>query len=341
MCISPTSVDAFLGASGPRGREVAFGALLLEPPPGPGGGLWLAVKGRQREGIITWVPRSIPVRLFVRSRLTRDQVANDPNMPRVPPPEVIAAWPAPNLANPERRGPAKTIVTVIFWAVAAAILVLRLYTRRYVSKHVGLDDLLVAAAFVPATAFSVVGIVVEYEFGWDRHIWDLSVEWITKGLQLRYVLQETLTPKPPSKGRCRKLRHFHRQPHQLRPLQPRNNLHEAVHPRPNLPPNRLDVDPPPPRRHRPHSPQPARHAHLPPPPLPPMPALLRLLDPLPCPDPTPLPQRGAHAAQLRVLEHRHGRRARGSAHGHRPPLAVPPAAADGGRRGLICDGVAS
>ncbi|KAL2111784.1 hypothetical protein VUR80DRAFT_9346 [Thermomyces stellatus] len=105
-------------------------------------------------------------------------------MPRVPPPEVIAAWPAPNLANPERRGPAKTIVTVIFWAVAAAILVLRLYTRRYVSKHVGLDDLLVAAAFVPATAFSVVGIVVEYEFGWDRHIWDLSVEWITKGLQL-------------------------------------------------------------------------------------------------------------------------------------------------------------
>ena len=109
-------------------------------------------------------------------------------MPRVPPPEVIAAWPAPNFTNPERRGPAKTILTVILWAVVTAILSLRLYTRRYISKHVGWDDLLVVAAFVPATAFSIVGIVVEYEFGWDRHIWDLSVEWITKGLQLSYVL---------------------------------------------------------------------------------------------------------------------------------------------------------
>lgn len=105
-------------------------------------------------------------------------------MPRVPPPEVVAAWPAPNPTDPERRGSAKTIVTVILWVLVAAILSLRLYTRRYISKHLRWDDLLAAAAFVPATAFSVTALVVEHKFGWDRHVWDLRVEWITKGLQL-------------------------------------------------------------------------------------------------------------------------------------------------------------
>lgn len=109
-------------------------------------------------------------------------------MPRVPPPEVVAAWPTPNLTSPETRGPTKTIITVIFWVLVAAVLLLRLYTRRYISRRLGWDDILVTAAFFPATAFSVVGIVAEYEFGWDKHIWDLKVEWITKGLQLRYVL---------------------------------------------------------------------------------------------------------------------------------------------------------
>lgn len=114
-----------------------------------------------------------------------------PRMPRVPPPEVIASWPSPS-PNPETRGPAKTIATVLLWALVVAVLLLRLYTRRYVTRCVGRDDILVTAAFVPGTAFSIVGIVAEYEFGWDRHIWDLSVEQITKGLQLRYDLTTRL-----------------------------------------------------------------------------------------------------------------------------------------------------
>lgn len=125
-------------------------------------------------------------------------------MPRVPPPEVVSAWPAQNLTDPERRGPAKTVVTVVLWALVAAVLSLRLYTRRYISKHLGWDDILAVVAFVPATAFSIVGIVAEYEFGWDRHIWDLPEEWVTKGLQLRYVAPLSSL----SRERDHRLRHF-------------------------------------------------------------------------------------------------------------------------------------
>ncbi|SPO02882.1 uncharacterized protein DNG_05560 [Cephalotrichum gorgonifer] len=106
-------------------------------------------------------------------------------MPRTITPEVIASWPAPNPTNPETRGPTKTILTALIWAVATGILFLRLYTRRCISHRMGWDDYLVTSAYIPATAFSVVGIAMDHASRWNRHIWDLTPEWIAKGLQLR------------------------------------------------------------------------------------------------------------------------------------------------------------
>lgn len=105
-------------------------------------------------------------------------------MPRTPPPEVVASWPAPNFVNPETRGPAKDIVTVILWAIVSIIIVLRIYTRRYISQRVGWDDVLVTVAYVTATAFLIVGIFVEHGYGWGRHIWDIPQDDIVTGLQL-------------------------------------------------------------------------------------------------------------------------------------------------------------
>jgi len=108
-------------------------------------------------------------------------------MPRTPPPEVIASWPAPNFVNPETRGPVKDIVTITLWVIVTGILTLRIYTRRYISRRVGWDDVLVTASYVTATAFLIVGIIVEHGYGWAKHIWDIPVDDVVTGFQLAYV----------------------------------------------------------------------------------------------------------------------------------------------------------
>jgi hypothetical protein len=105
-------------------------------------------------------------------------------MPRRIPIAVVLSWPAPNYVDPETRGPGKTILTVFLWTVVTAILALRLYTRRFISFGFGWDDILITLAYVPATAFSIVGIVAEYKYGWNRHTWDVSPDMIEIGLQL-------------------------------------------------------------------------------------------------------------------------------------------------------------
>ncbi|KEZ41568.1 Integral membrane protein [Scedosporium apiospermum] len=108
-------------------------------------------------------------------------------MPRTPPPEVIASWPAPNFVNPETRGPVKDIVTITLWVIVTGILTLRIYTRRYISRRVGWDDVLVTASYVTATAFLIVGIIVEHGYGWAKHIWDIPVDDVVTGFQLALV----------------------------------------------------------------------------------------------------------------------------------------------------------
>ncbi|PKS10012.1 hypothetical protein jhhlp_004637 [Lomentospora prolificans] len=108
-------------------------------------------------------------------------------MPRTPPPEVVAAWPAPNLVNPETRGPAKDIVTIMLWALVSGVLILRLYTRRYISQRIGWDDVLITVAYVTATTFLIVGIIIEHGYGWGKHIWDIPTEDVVSGLQLGLV----------------------------------------------------------------------------------------------------------------------------------------------------------
>lgn len=67
---------------------------------------------------------------------------------RIPPLEVLAQWPTPNYENPETRGPAGDIVGIVFGALALLVVSIRLYTRKYISNGLGLDDALIVLAFV-------------------------------------------------------------------------------------------------------------------------------------------------------------------------------------------------
>lgn len=65
-----------------------------------------------------------------------------------PPPEIIAQWPAPNYENPEQRGKAVLAISIIFPLVCVIVVSLRLYTRMWIKKAPGLDDVLITLAVV-------------------------------------------------------------------------------------------------------------------------------------------------------------------------------------------------
>ncbi|PQE23730.1 integral membrane protein [Rutstroemia sp. NJR-2017a WRK4] len=108
---------------------------------------------------------------------------------RLPPPEVIASWPAPNYINPERHGNAVIIVDAVFFLLALLILLIRIYTRLRISKSFGLDDWLIVAAMFPSTGFAVAALLAETVLQWDRHIWDVPYNRITSGLQFVMITQ--------------------------------------------------------------------------------------------------------------------------------------------------------
>ncbi|KAK6864777.1 hypothetical protein PG990_005785 [Apiospora arundinis] len=91
----------------------------------------------------------------------------------IPPLSVIASWPKPNYDNPESQGPVGLGIGSAVLVLVTLVLLLRLYTRRWISKGFGLDDVLIICAYIPALAFTVIGIVGERKLGWGRHVWDI------------------------------------------------------------------------------------------------------------------------------------------------------------------------
>jgi hypothetical protein len=72
---------------------------------------------------------------------------------RLPPPDVIAAWPTPNYENPVTRGPTLIIVNSVFLAVVTAVVGLRAYTRLILTRAFGFDDAFIFLALVCYTQY--------------------------------------------------------------------------------------------------------------------------------------------------------------------------------------------
>jgi hypothetical protein len=69
----------------------------------------------------------------------------------VEPVQWPAGWPAPNYENPETRGhPSIFIVTSV---VTTIVVALRLYSRHYLLRSVGIDDVLLFAGYVCTVQF--------------------------------------------------------------------------------------------------------------------------------------------------------------------------------------------
>lgn len=64
------------------------------------------------------------------------------------PPGVVKTWPEPNYDNPETRGPSLIILVSLFFLIAAFVVLVRCYTRWYITKSFGADDVFIMVAMV-------------------------------------------------------------------------------------------------------------------------------------------------------------------------------------------------
>lgn len=67
------------------------------------------------------------------------------------PPDVVAGWPAPNYANPETKGPALPTIVILFYALAAVALAVRLYDKVRISRRFFVEDYLIIVTMVSPT----------------------------------------------------------------------------------------------------------------------------------------------------------------------------------------------
>lgn len=61
---------------------------------------------------------------------------------------VLATYPKPNYVNPETKGPDLLVANCVMFSVASVVVGLRIYTRVFVSRCFGADDVFVLLALV-------------------------------------------------------------------------------------------------------------------------------------------------------------------------------------------------
>jgi len=66
------------------------------------------------------------------------------------PPKVLLSWPVPNYVNPSTQGNAAIIVATILPVISLIFVAIRTYTRLFIKRWFGSDDVLIILALVPS-----------------------------------------------------------------------------------------------------------------------------------------------------------------------------------------------
>ncbi|KKK14801.1 hypothetical protein ARAM_006380 [Aspergillus rambellii] len=108
---------------------------------------------------------------------------------QLPPAEVLASWPEPNYINPITRGHSVLIVSIVCSALATIVTGLRIFTRVKITCTAGMDDLLIILGLLFGIAMAAVISVASFYYGWDRHMWDVPLEWLPTVSKLNLTFQ--------------------------------------------------------------------------------------------------------------------------------------------------------
>ncbi|KAH7132925.1 hypothetical protein EDB81DRAFT_905165 [Dactylonectria macrodidyma] len=105
------------------------------------------------------------------------------------PAEVRATWPDPDYDSPVRRGSTLIVVETCLVSLALLTLLARMYVRLVVVKACGPDDWIMVVAMAFTVGVTVCAILLDQLYGWNVHIWDLSIAEAVKGRQVSLAAQ--------------------------------------------------------------------------------------------------------------------------------------------------------
>ncbi|CAG8983868.1 hypothetical protein HYALB_00005506 [Hymenoscyphus albidus] len=108
---------------------------------------------------------------------------------QIPPASVLQSWPKPNTVNPETRGNAKLILNIVLYSILFCFMSIRIFTRTYLRKIFGADDIFILLAMIPTTAFFVISIVADTKLYWTLHSYDIPASKIPNGLKMVLVTE--------------------------------------------------------------------------------------------------------------------------------------------------------
>ncbi|KAH8702550.1 integral membrane protein [Talaromyces proteolyticus] len=111
----------------------------------------------------------------------------------LPPASVMATWPTPNYVDPEHRGPGLLATNIFLCSLSFVMTTMRVYTRVRITATPGMDDVFAILAFITAVAMSTISSLADARYGWDRHIWDVPMEWMPNSLKCRMTFQITFS----------------------------------------------------------------------------------------------------------------------------------------------------
>jgi hypothetical protein len=64
------------------------------------------------------------------------------------PTSIILSWPKPNYVDPVTEGPALMLVGIILSGIAILLVAARIYSRLFITRAPGIDDLLILVSLV-------------------------------------------------------------------------------------------------------------------------------------------------------------------------------------------------
>ncbi|KAF2666252.1 hypothetical protein BT63DRAFT_53788 [Microthyrium microscopicum] len=102
-------------------------------------------------------------------------------------PEVMTKWPTPNFIDPVKRGPEIYFINSTFFFLATITVWIRLYTRAFIRRWFGADDVFILLAWIFGMA-DVATVFWGYDkFWWDRHMWDTKFSFLVPGAKTVFV----------------------------------------------------------------------------------------------------------------------------------------------------------
>ncbi|KAI0879953.1 uncharacterized protein GGS22DRAFT_101847 [Annulohypoxylon maeteangense] len=101
----------------------------------------------------------------------------------VPPPAGVE----PNFINPENQMAGNIVIHTIFLTLSTLSVIMRIYTRLYVSRvTLGVDDYLCLLAYAATATYSGL-LLTCFHWGIGRHIWDEPAIWLIPALKFQTI----------------------------------------------------------------------------------------------------------------------------------------------------------